>query len=441
MERTGSEASRTFVEVEASGSAVRPLDFPPPRVRAGVRVSALVVHPQTGSRQVCTGVIHREDLSGAAASQEPRMSSNNAISPAIPAGHAQANEREEVLAYWPQRRLQDAIYGSVWACMVLRRHHGVAADDAARAAGVQPGSPAAPIVWEITGEHVAIKMVSWAQVHQMRGRLLEDPVKEVAAMQLLGLQQHAGQQGHSHVLGSTEVLQDGDFLYSVMPFCRDGDLFGIVVQYAEESGGEIGMPEPVARHWFRQILIGLRHLQSQGICHRDMSLENVLVDGDICMIIDFGMCLRIPYNDPTKPGGAVTDVTRGSIRRLIRPQGVCGKHNYMSPEIYANQDSFDGFAVDLWAAGVILYIMLTGFPPYDQASRTDQRFDLIVRGRLVEQLRNWDIYLSDEAGDLLQRMLQLNPRDRLTLAEVVAHPWVASGAVEAPVPPEPFPYY
>ena len=134
------------------------------------------------------------------------------------------------------------------ACLVLRRHYGVAADDAARAAGVEPGSIHAPIVWEITGRHVAIKKVEWARVHQMRGRLLEDPVKEVAAIQMLSARQHP------NVLCSTEVLQDGNFLYSVMPFCKDGDLFGLVVQYAEESGGEIGMPEPVARYWFRQIL-------------------------------------------------------------------------------------------------------------------------------------------------------------------------------------------
>ena len=156
-------------------------------------MNALVVHPESGSRQVCSGVIHREDLS-------------------VP-----DTQTDKVLAYWPQRRLQDAIYGSVWACLVLRRHYGEAADDAARAAGVEPGTEGAPIVWEITGEHAAIKMVEWARVHHMRGRLLEDPVKEVAALQMLG--------GHENVLGSSEVLQDGDFLYSVMPFCRDGDLF------------------------------------------------------------------------------------------------------------------------------------------------------------------------------------------------------------------------
>lgn len=206
-----------FAHVSNAGPPTRPLDFPPPRVLAGVRINALVVHPASGSRQVCSGVIHRQE-------------------------HVDST----TLAYWPQRRLQDAIYGSVWACLVLRRHFGPAADDAARAAGVAPGSAAAPMVWEITGTHVAMKMVEWARVHHMRGRLLEDPVKEVAAMQLLG--------GHENVLGSTEVLQDSDFLYSIMPYCRDGDLFGIVVKYAEESGGEIGMPEPVARYWFRQIL-------------------------------------------------------------------------------------------------------------------------------------------------------------------------------------------
>lgn len=148
-----------------------------------------------------------------------------------------------------------------------------------------------------------------------------------------------------------------------------------------------------------------------------------------------GMCLRVPYSEAR--GNNVTDVTRGTMRRLMKPQGVCGKHNYMSPEVFANTDNFDGFAIDLWAAGVILYIMLTGFPPYDQASRTDQRFELIVNGRLMEQLRNWDIFLSDEAGDLVQSMLQYDPRDRLTLAQVMMHPWVANEHVEVPSPSEP----
>eukprot|EP00934_Nitzschia_sp_Nitz4_P006893 Nitzschia sp. Nitz4//scaffold232_size35869//28123//29452//NITZ4_007813-RA/size35869-snap-gene-0.48-mRNA-1//1//CDS//3329543348//6883//frame0 len=397
-------AHLTFSHVAQAGEPTRPLEFPAPVVARGVRVNALVVDPESGTRQVWQGVIHREDMTA-----------------------------PSFVAYGPRRRLQDAIYGSVWACIVLRKHVGVAADDAARAAGVEPGSPQAPIVWEITSEYAAIKMVEWARVHHMRGRLLEDPIKEVAAMQLVGA-------GHPHVLGATDVLQDGDFLYSVMPYCAGGDLFGVVVKYAEDSGGEIGMPEPVARYWFRQVLWGLHHLQSLGVCHRDLSLENILVDVNNCLIIDMGMCLRVPYNEASSSGG-VTDVTNGTTRRLMKPQGVCGKHNYMSPEIYENKAPFDGFAIDLWAAGVILYIMLTGFPPYDQASRTDQRFDLIVNGKLMKQLKSWGIALSEDAGDLMQHMLQLDPRDRLTLAEVMAHPWVTDGPAQGPPPPERMPYH
>jgi serine/threonine protein kinase len=150
------------------------------------------------------------------------------------------------------------------------------------------------------------------------------------------------------------------------------------------------------------------------------------------MIIDMGMCLRVPYSSPDGNTRVITDVSSGTTRRLIKPQGVCGKHNYMSPEVAANIDNFDGFFIDLWAAGVILYIMLTGFPPYDQASRTDQRFELIIQGRLMEQLRKWDIRISEDAGDLLQNMLQLNPRKRLTLSQVMEHAWVQDENIETP---------
>lgn len=411
----------SFEEMQAAGSAARPLDFPPPVVRRGVRVNAQVVHPATGQREVLEGVIHREDILGTDAA--PRKGGGG-WEGNIQTPKAETGAALEYVAYWPQRRLQDAIYGSVWACLVLKRHYGSAADDAARAAGLEPGSPTAPIVWEIAGAHVAIKMVEWARVHRARGRLLEDPIKEIAAMQLLGAR-------HPHVLGSAEVLQDDEFMFSVMPYCSGGDLFGVVVSYAEKRGGDGGMSEPLTRYWFRQILQGLLYLQSMGVCHRDLSLENILVNEENSLIIDMGMCLRVPYNS-LKGDGSVADVTAGTMRKLMKPQGVCGKSNYMSPEILYNREAFDGFAIDLWAAGVILYIMLTGFPPYDSSSETDQRFKIIVEGNLQAQLIEWDIHLSNEVCDLMQNMLRLHPRDRLTLAQVMNHPWVQCGEVEMP---------
>lgn len=258
----GMHAILTFREVEAEGPAHRPLDFPPPQVRRGVKVTALVVHPETGRRDILPNVIHRasylpenksrgkDDVDKSSSSSRAKGKgklSTSESSASDSKAKARTTKQKQYTAYFPQRRLQDAIYGSVWCCLVLERHYGSAADDAARAANLDPGDPSAPIVWEITGRHVAIKMVEWARVHQARGRLLEDPVKEIAAMQLIGTE-------HPHVLGSEEVLQDDDYLYSIMPYANGGDLFGYVIRDAEKRADDGGMDEAAARYWFRQIL-------------------------------------------------------------------------------------------------------------------------------------------------------------------------------------------
>ena len=260
-------AGHTFARIQNEGPSHRPLEFPAPVVERGIRLNALVVHPSTGRRDILPGVICRESYhkapqpSNRAIIQSPTTSANrsNTSTPQRPGGTSNASsptqassspsppERIDYRAYFPQRRLQDAIYGSVWACLELRRHFGKAADDAALAAGMDPGDAHAPIVWEIVGTHVAIKMIEWSRVTQSRGRLLEDPVKEIACMQLIGT-------NHRNVLGSIEVLQDEDHLYSVMPYAKGGDLFGYVVADTELRNGDGGMIEPVARYWFKQLL-------------------------------------------------------------------------------------------------------------------------------------------------------------------------------------------
>mmetsp|Transcript_20487 Transcript_20487/g.40883 ORF Transcript_20487/g.40883 Transcript_20487/m.40883 type:complete len:462 (-) Transcript_20487:374-1759(-) len=444
----GQHAEITYTELfdrseEYGHNPTRPLDFPTPYVRRGVRTKVLAFHPDTGERKSFYAIVRTEFLQGGGGGASPPTpgarghgSLISSMPPPPPPQIASPPPGQDHLdpssyvAYWPQKRLQNAIYGCVIACVVLRRHIGSAADDAARAAGYEPGDPRAPIVWEITDDLVAIKQVEWRKVHEMRGRLLEDPIKEIAAMQLIGSE-------HPNVLGSVEVLQDNEHLWSVMPFCRGGDLFGVVLEVAERRQqneaelGSGGMLEPVARYWFRQLLFGLHYLQTRGICHRDLSLENILVDVNHCLVIDMGMCLRVPYychHDPRRS----SDVTEGDTRRLIVPMGTCGKINYMSPEIFANREHFDGFAVDLWAAGVILYIMVTGFPPYDAPSERDERFGLIAQGLLNQQLQAWEIFLSDEIAHLLQWMLRPNPAERPTLKQVMMHDWVVNGEVMPP---------
>ena len=156
---------------------------------------------------------------------------------------------------------------------------------------------------------------------------------------------------------------------------------------------------------------GLTTLKAVGMCHRDLSLENLMLHGNNALIIDMGMCLRVPMMDgPSKQ------------RFLITPQGVCGKWHCMSPEI-CNNTAFDGHAVDLWATGVILFIMLMGYPPWEKPQMSDERFKFMTQGYLVNMLTEWKTGLTGDAMDLLQRMFWLDPTDRLSLEQVWAHPW------------------
>lgn len=161
-----------------------------------------------------------------------------------------------------------------------------------------------------------------------------------------------------------------------------------------------------------------------GVCHRDMSLENILVDEyKTSVVIDLGMCLRVPYSNYDT--GGVCDVSKGTLRRLISPLIPCGKPNYISPEVLRSEEAFDGFAIDLWAAAVILFIMLVGLPPWEFAREEDPRYRMVVKGGLERMLRSWQRSISPLAADLLQNMLRENPLDRLSLNQVLNHPWIA----------------
>ena len=170
----------------------------------------------------------------------------------------------------------------------------------------------------------------------------------------------------------------------------------------------------------------LETLHRAGVAHRDLSLENIMIHNDRAIIIDLGMSLPMPY-DP-----------RTGQRRLIASQGAVGKLKYMAPEVYASArttttaanhsdiEGFDGCAIDMWAVGVILFIMLTGEMPWQFPDATDLKFQKFTDGWIEPYLKGQGYPLSPNAYCLLQRMLWLNPRDRLSMAQVRAHPWMRS---------------
>ena len=209
------------------------------------------------------------------------------------------------------------------------------------------------IVFEWTDQRVAVKVNYTDRMDRLRDRHAENPLQEIAAMQLLGTDP-------IHVLGAMDVLFDGQNLNVVMRYCESGDLFQLLQDRQNQmidsnakstailsnidapqqqsssstSSTPPGLPEGEVRYWFRQVMEGVQYLHSCGICHRDLSPENIMIDGNESVIIDMGMCLRVPYLDPTN-ADVRTDITKtthgtsrpttAATRCLIRPQGACGK--------------------------------------------------------------------------------------------------------------------
>jgi hypothetical protein len=375
----GGNLSRPFDVIRSNGMPQNPLPFEAPTLSRGRRDTVLVW--TNNEHQQFHDVLFRDDL------------------------------QLLTTAYWtiPHKEPIKTIMGHVQICVVLRRcaaEHDSDDDEASENECSDDGD----IVFQLTSEYVAIKVNYCSRIDALRDRHAEDPMKEIAAMECIG-------NDHPNVLGYREVLFDGQNINVVMPYCSGGDLFELL-QVCRKNP-KPGLTEERGRFYMRQILLGVQHLQRKGICHRDLSPENIMMHDDGCVVIDMGMCLRMPYKNDL---GAVVDVTKGHCRLLILPQGTCGKLPYMSPEVYANRVPFDGEAVDVWSCGVILFCILTGNRSYNHAHRSDPIFYWMTHG-LERLLSDWEVVLSPEGVSLLKGMLQVDPRDRLSLSEVLNHPW------------------
>ena len=351
-------------------------------------------------------------------------------------------------AYWLQSQISTAIHGQVRAGTILRRlkepiqvkmpSNNISHDKSSGEMSSTSSSSSWTLVeWEATDQSVAVKEMDWDHIMNQGQELAEDPIKEVAAMQYLKkwmMSTSSSKKSSSstssstvaasaadvdnedggndltmndtHILTPIDILLDDHHLYSVMPYCEGGRLL-------DRIEGKNRFSEAEARYWMRQILKGLACLKEAGVSHKDLSPENLLVHEGNIFIIDLGMSLRVPFvNDHTNE------------RSLIVPQGVCGKWYYLSPEVCVNEQPFDGPTVDLWAAGVILYMMLTGEPPWEEPKMEDPNFRHIsAGGNLMQILTERRAGLSLDAMDLLQSMLWVDPADRLSLEQVMSHPW------------------
>mmetsp|Transcript_8261 Transcript_8261/g.11449 ORF Transcript_8261/g.11449 Transcript_8261/m.11449 type:complete len:177 (+) Transcript_8261:347-877(+) len=171
-----------------------------------------------------------------------------------------------------------------------------------------------------------------------------------------------------------------------------GELF----DYIANTGA---FTEEVCKFYFKQLLQGIHYIHSRGFSHRDLKPENILLDKDYNVkIVDFGFACPLEGRDGS-------GINRSQI----------GTPGYMAPEIIAKQP-YQGQVVDLFALGVILFIMRSGHPPFSQASEEDRYYQLLATNRSdlfwkahSNSQRKGEGYYSEDFKDLITCMLQFHP--------------------------------
>ncbi len=295
--------------------------------------------------------------------------------------------------YWLTRKLKKTIFGEV--------HHALVVEPSQ----ADPSDPNASTSFHTKEpkQEVAVKIYFREKLRNLVNRTSENPTQELAAMQLLP--------PHPHVMTLEDCCYDAENVYGIMEFYNGGEMFEIIKE--NEDAAAQPLKERQAREYFLQILGGTVHMHAYGIAHRDMSLENVMCRTNTtnCKIIDFGMCQLVPRD------------SHGRFLR-IRPHVACGKKYCMAPEVLANNEPLSPMKSDVWALGVILFVLITGYPPMEAATWMDARFQMISRGRLSDLLSQWGYgHLSREVQDLLHKLLRPDPIERITLEEVSRHEW------------------
>ena len=201
---------------------------------------------------------------------------------------------------------------------------------------------------------------------------------------------------HPNVILVAEIFESSDSYYSVMEYCQGGELFNYIVKNRRLSDDE-------ASFFYFQLINGLEYLHSLGIVHRDLKPENLLLTNEhLLKIIDFGLSNYFK---------------EGQKDLLSTP---CGSPCYASPEMVAGK-KYNGFKIDIWSTGIILYAMLCGYLPFEDKDN-DVLFEKILECKLI-----FPRYISKNAKDLMQKILVTDPDKRITIPEIKKHPFYLNG--------------
>ncbi|WJX95452.1 Calcium-dependent protein kinase 10 [Trifolium repens] len=247
-----------------------------------------------------------------------------------------------------------------------------------------------------TKEELACKSISKRKLRTAVD--VEDVRREAAIMATLP--------EHPNVVKLKATYEDDENVHLVMELCEGGELFDRIVARGHYS-------ERAAAHVARTIAEVVRMCHFNGVMHRDLKPENFLFankkENSLLKAIDFGLSVFF------KPGERFSEIV--------------GSPYYMAPEVLKRNY---GPEVDIWSAGVILYILLCGVPPF--WAETEQGVALaILRGVIDFKREPWP-QISDSAKSLVRQMLEPDPKKRLTAEQVLEHPWLQNAKKASNVP-------
>uniref|UniRef100_A0A7S2XV40 non-specific serine/threonine protein kinase n=1 Tax=Fibrocapsa japonica TaxID=94617 RepID=A0A7S2XV40_9STRA len=245
-------------------------------------------------------------------------------------------------------------------------------------------------VSKLNGERFAVKIVK---------RMDLPPDDEEALIEEVTILKHVD---HPNIIKLYEFFEEKHFYYLVIELMEGGELFDRIVQKTYYN-------EKEARDLVHILLSAIKFCHDNGIVHRDLKPENLLLtsskDDASIKIADFGFARQV------KESNNLTT--------------QCGTPGYVAPEILNGVPY--GLAVDMWSIGVITYILLGGYPPFHDEKQSNL-FAKIRAGDFVFHPEYWDP-VSEEAKDLIRKLLTVDPNKRITAAEAMQHPWV-TGADE-----------
>ncbi|XP_074479674.1 calcium/calmodulin-dependent protein kinase type II delta 1 chain isoform X3 [Sebastes fasciatus] len=244
-----------------------------------------------------------------------------------------------------------------------------------------------------TGQEYAAKIINTKKLSARDHQKLE---REARICRLLK---------HANIVRLHESISEEGFHYLVFDLVTGGELFEDIVarEYYSEAD---------ASHCIQQILEAVLHCHQMGVVHRDLKPENLLLasklKGAAVKLADFGLAIEV----------------QGEQQAWF---GFAGTPGYLSPEVL-RKDPY-GKPVDMWACGVILYILLVGYPPFWDEDQ-HRLYQQIKAGAYDFPSPEWDT-VTPEAKDLINKMLTINPAKRVTATDALKHPWICQRSTVA----------